>query len=67
MEYLGRVPGEFTPNQIIAVMTQSQLKIDRTMARILKMFGWYSTLRLVAVVGHFKRQVGADNSCERWR
>ena len=45
---------EFTPDQIVTVMTQNQLKIDRTMARILKMFYQYSTLRLVAVVGHFE-------------
>ena len=66
-EYLQSKPGEFTPDQIIAVMAQNQLKIDRTVARILKMFDWYSTLRLVAVIGHFKCQVGADNSGERWR
>ena len=48
-------------------MTQSQLKIHRTTAKILKMFDWYSTSRLVAVVGHFECQVGADNSGERWR
>ena len=48
-------------------MTQNQLKIDRTVARILEMFDWYSTLRLVAVIGHFECQVGADNSGERWR
>ena len=57
-EYLQSKPGKFTPNQIIAVMTQNQMKIERTMARILKM--------LVAVVGHFECQVGADNPGERW-
>ena len=66
-EYLQSKPGEFTPDQIIAVMTQNQLKIDRTVARILEMFDWYFTSRLVAVVGHFECQVGADNSGERWR
>ena len=53
-EYLQSKPGEFTPDQIVAVMAQNQLKIDRTMARILEMFNWYSTSRLAAVVGHFK-------------
>ena len=52
-EYLQLKPGELTPDQIVAVITQNQLKIDRSVARILKMFDWYSTLRLVAVVGCF--------------
>ena len=67
VQYLQSKPGEFTWDQIVAVITQNQLKIDRTVARIFKMFNWYSTLRLVAVVGHFKHQVGADNPGERWR
>ena len=66
-EYLQSKPGKFTPDQIIAIMTQNQLKIDRTMARILEMFDWYSTLRLVAVVCCFECQVGADNPGERWQ
>ena len=66
-EYLQLKHGEFTPDQIVVVMTQNQLKIDRTMARILVMFDLYSTLRLVAVIGCFKHRVGADNSGERWR
>ena len=66
-EYLQLKPGKFTSDQIAAVITQNQLKIDRSMTRILKMFDWYSTLRLVAVVGCFECQVGADNSGERWR
>ena len=53
-EYLQLKPGGFTPDQIIAVMTQSQLKIDRTVARILEMLDWYSTLRPVAVVSHIE-------------
>ena len=55
------------PDQIVTVMKQNQLKIGRTVARMLKMFNWYSTSRLVAVIGHFECQVGADNSGERWR
>ena len=66
-EYLQLRPGEFTPDKIVAVVTQNQLKIDRTTARILKMFDWYSTARLVAVIGHFECSVGADNPGERWR
>ena len=53
-EYLQSKPGEFTSNQIVTEMAQNQLKIDREVARILKMFDWYSTSRLVAVVGHFE-------------
>ena len=66
-EYLQSKPGEFTPDQIVAVMVQNQLKIDRTVARILKMFDWYSTFRLAAVIGHFEHRLGADNPGERWR
>ena len=66
-EYLQLKPGEFTPDQIVAEMAQTGLKIDRTMARILEMFNWYSTSRLVAVVGSFERQLGADNPGERWK
>ena len=66
-EYLQSKPGEFTADQIVTVITQNQLKIDRTMARILELFDWYSTLRLVAVVGHFECPVRADNQGERWR
>ena len=53
-EYLQLKPGEFTSDQIVADMAWNQLKIDAAMSRILKMFDWYSTSRLVAVVGHFK-------------
>ena len=53
-EYLQSKPGEFTPDQIVAEMAQNWLKIDRTVARILKMFNWYSTSRLAAVIGHLK-------------
>ena len=48
-------------------MTQNLLKIDRTMARILKMFDWYSTLRLVKVISDFEHWVEADNLGKRWR
>ena len=53
-EYLKLRPGELTPDQIVAVFTQNKLKIDRSVARILELFDWYLTSRLVAVVGHFK-------------
>ena len=53
-ECLQSKPGEFTPDQIVTEIAQNGLKIDRTVVRILKMFNWYSTSRLVAVIGHFK-------------
>ena len=53
-EYLQLKPGEFTPDQIVAEIAWNRLKIVRTVARILKMFNWYSTSKLVAVISHFK-------------
>ena len=49
-EYLESKPGEFTPDQIVAEIAQNRLKIDKTVARILEMFYWYSTSRLVVVI-----------------
>ena len=66
-EYLQSRPGEFTSDQFVTEMAQNQLKINRAVARILEMYDWYSTSRLVAVVGHFECQLGADNPGERWR
>ena len=53
-EYLQLKPGEFTPDQIYTEIAQNRLKIDRTVARILEMFDWYFTSRLIAVISHFK-------------
>ena len=53
-EYIQSKPGEFTPDQIVTEIAQNRLKIDRTVARILNMFNWYSTSRLVAVISHFE-------------
>ena len=53
-EYLQSKPGEFTPDQIVMEIAQNRLKMDRTVARILKMFNWYSTSRLLVVIGHFE-------------
>ena len=52
-EYLQLKPGELIPDQIVTVITQNQLKIDRSVARICEIFNWYATSRLVAVIGHF--------------
>ena len=54
-EYLQLKPGEFTPDQIVAEVAWKRLKIDRTVTRILMMFDWYSTSRLVAVIGCFEQ------------
>ena len=59
-EYLQSKP-EFTPDQIVTEIAQNRLKIDRTVARILEMFNWYFTSRLVAVISHFEQWLGADN------
>ena len=66
-EYLESKPGEFTPDQVVAEITRNRVKIDKTVARILKTFDWYFTSRLIAVIGWFEKQVGTDNPGERWR
>ena len=53
-EYLKSKPGEFTPDQIVAEIAQTRMKIDRTVARILEMFDWYFTSRLIAAISCFK-------------
>ena len=53
-ECLQSKPEEFTPDQIVTEIAWNRLKIDRTVARILKMFSWYSTSILVAVIVHFE-------------
>ena len=58
---------ELTPDQIVTVITQNKLKVERTVARILEMFDWNSTSRLVAIVGCFEHRVGADSTGERWK
>ena len=58
---------EFTPNQIVTEITQNRVKIDRTVARILKMFNWYFTSRVIAVIVQFEKWLGTDNPGERWR
>ena len=66
-EYLELKPGEFTPDQIVTEITRNRVKIDKTVARILKMFDWYFTSRLIATIGWFEKCVGLDNPGERWR
>ena len=66
-EYLESKPGEFTPDQIVTEITWNRMKINRTVARILELFNWYFTSRLIAVISWFERQLGTDKSGERWR
>ena len=69
-EYLQDKPGELTPDQIIGVVTQNQCKINRSIARILKLFNWYSSSRMVSIIGHFNHRVGSEAKSgegQRWR
>ena len=69
-EYLQDRPGELTPNQIIGVVTQNQCKINRSIARILELIDWYSSSRMVSIIGHFDHHVGSEakgGEGQRWR
>ena len=59
-EYLRDNLGEYTLNQIIGVAAQNEQKISRSIARTLEMFDWYSSSRIVSIIGHFDRCVGSD-------
>ena len=52
-EYLQDKPGELTPGQVMGVISQHQQKINRTVARILELFDWYSTSRMLSIIGRF--------------
>ena len=69
-EYLQDKPGKLTPDQIIGVVTQNQCKTNRSIARILELFNWYSSSRMVSIIGHFDRHVGSEakgGEGQRWR
>ena len=69
-EYLQDKPGELNPNQIIGVVAQNQCKIKRSIARILELFNWFSSSRMVSIIGHFDRCVGSEakgGEGQRWR
>ena len=61
-EYLESKPEEFTPDQIVAEITRNRVKIDKTVARILKTFDWYFTSRMIAVIGQFEK----DRNGQPW-
>ena len=66
-EYLESKAGEFTLDQVVAEITRNRVKIDKIVARILATFDWYFTLRMIAVIGQFEKQIGMENPGERWR
>ena len=56
-EYLWDKPGELTPGQVTGVISQHRWKINRSVARILELFDWYSSTRMLSIIGHFDHQV----------
>ena len=69
-QYLQDKPGELTSDQIIGVVAQNQSKINRSIARILELFDWYSSSRMVSIIGHFDHCVGSEakgGEPQRWR
>ena len=69
-EYLQDKPQEFTPDQIVGVVAQNQCKINRSIPRILELFDWYSSSRMVSVIGHFDCHVGSEakgGEGQRWK
>ena len=69
-EYLQNKPEKLTPNQIIGVVAQNQHKINRSIARILELFDWYSSSRIVSIIARFDHCVGSEangGESQRWR
>ena len=52
-EYLQDKPGELTPGQVMGVISQHRWKINRSVARILELFNWYSSARMLSIIGCF--------------
>ena len=69
-EYLQDKPGELTPGQVTGVISQHQRKINRSMARILELFDWYSSTRMLSIIGQIDHQVGLvaqGREGQRWQ
>ena len=66
-EYLRDKLGELTLDQIVGVVAQNQWKINRSVARVLEMFDWYASSRMVSIIGCFDCHVGSNTLGERWR
>ena len=52
-EYLQDKPGGLTPDQVTRVISQHRQKINRSVAQILELFNWYSSARMLSIIGHF--------------
>ena len=68
-EYLQDKPGELTPDQVTGVISQHRQKINRSIARILELFDWYTSARMLAVISHFDCRVGSaaqGSEGQRW-
>ena len=69
-EYLQDKPGELTPGQVTGVISQHQQKINRSVAQILELFDWYSSTRILSIIGHFDcqvRLVAQGGEGQRWQ
>ena len=68
-EYLQDKPGELTPDQVTRVISHHQQKINRSVAQILELFDWYSSARMLSIMGHFDHRVGSvaqSGEGQRW-
>ena len=68
-EYLKDKPRELTPGQVMGVISQHRWKINRSVARILELFDWYSSTRMLSIIGRFNNQVGSvaqGGEGQRW-
>ena len=52
-EYLQDKPEELTPDQVTGDISQHQWKINRSVAQILELFDWYSSSRMLSIIGCF--------------
>ena len=69
-EYLQDKPGELAPGQVMGVISQHRWKINRSVAQILELFNWYSSARMLSIIGHFDHQVGSvaqGGEGQRWQ
>ena len=49
-EYLQDKLGELTPDQVTGVISHHQWKINKFVARILELFDWYSSARMLSII-----------------